>query len=75
MKVKRSTQRSFCEYCGESFGLGRHGIPLDLAQRTPKEKCPRCQKETLASCILGIGDRVYVCKSCGREWDTITKKD
>lgn len=71
MKVQRSTEKTFCDYCKEPLVLGRHAIPMDLAKTLPKEKCGKCQTESLVSCILGLGHFVYVCEKCGHRWSNI----
>lgn len=72
-KVKRSTEKVFCEYCGEPLAVGRHAIPLDLAKQDP-QACPKCGKNTFPACMLGLGHFVYACEKCEYHWSNIDER-
>jgi len=40
------------------------------AKICPQEECPKCQQKTLAICMLGLDDYVYICKKCGHKWQS-----
>lgn len=68
MEIKRNQNKSFCEYCGEPLGVGKHAVSQEEAERLPKEKCPKCDTNTLVVCVHGLGDFFYICEKCGEKW-------
>ena len=57
-----------CKYCGEFISMGTHSMDEKRAETCPQEECPECHQKTLAICMLGLGDFVYICKECGHKW-------
>lgn len=73
VKIKRQPDEAhYCKYCGEPKTLGNHAIPLKMAEQIEKEKCGKCDKETLASCVLGIGHFMYLCEN-GHRWSNLER--
>lgn len=58
---------NFCSICGEPKAAGHHPLPDDIAKRSPKGKCEKCNTESPPKCMMGIGTFYYVCK-CGYRW-------
>jgi len=59
-------KNGYCPICGLPLSLGKHDVYIDSI-----EKCPKCQQDTKARCIAGIGHIVFNCNNCGLIWDNL----